>query len=425
MQKSSTLGDIADKGSTSGFDYLRIILAVSVMAWHSAGIVYGRDFAIYLASTPLGNVIFLILPAFFALSGFLVTSSLMRSRTLVEFMGLRLLRLIPALAVEIFLSALLLGPILTSFNISDYFRDSGFRAYFLNILGIIHYQLPGVFINNPIPTIVNGSLWTVPYELECYIAVGGLWLLRQRGNGYAALLLLGLWCGLLLTLLTFGRYEPIGADALNGRLLVAYFLAGVVLYLFRYRIAADWKMFAIATILAPLMVKFRIAIFLSPLIIAYLTVYIGLLQPPKLPIIFSGDYSYGIYLYAFPIQQSVYQLIPASHNWTSHFILSLALTSLLATFSWHAIERPTLKLKKYLRRENPTALPNQKSAIWVKHFAWLPIKAPLIKIDEHNAKSVSSLSIPPKHEWVWLTWIERRHSPESNEYRRPIDPTTD
>lgn len=349
MKIKTTLGSLADGGNTSGFDYLRLILAVSVLAWHSAGIVYSRSFSFYLADSFLGHFILLILPAFFALSGFLVASSLMRSRKLTEFLGLRILRLIPALAVEICLSALILGPILTSLTLSAYFSDHQVFQYFLNIIGFIHFQLPGVFLDNPIPAIVNGSLWTIPFELECYIALAALWVLRLKGNGPAVIIALLLWCGLLGTRLILGKYEPIGPDALNGRLLVAYFLAGVCLYEFRHKIPADFRLFLIAFAVSLFMVKSRSTILFSPLFIAYCTVYIGLLRPKRIPYIFSGDYSYGIYLYAFPIQQAVYALIPQSHSWPAHFVLSLLGTSVLAVFSWHAIEKPLLKLKRHLR----------------------------------------------------------------------------
>jgi peptidoglycan/LPS O-acetylase OafA/YrhL len=120
----------------------------------------------------------MILPMFFALSGFLVTGSLFRTRTLTEFIALRLLRLVPALAVEVTLSAVVLGALFTSLPIGQYFSDPAFWKYFLNIAGRIHYSLPGVFQDNPIP-IVNISLWTIPYELEWYLISApchsGLW----------------------------------------------------------------------------------------------------------------------------------------------------------------------------------------------------------------------------------------------------------
>jgi peptidoglycan/LPS O-acetylase OafA/YrhL len=105
---------------------------------------------------------------FFSLSGFLIAGSLERCRTVIFFAGLRIFRLFPALVVEVSLSALILGPLLTNIDLPSYLRGYDFSHYFRNMVGDIHYRLPGVFTDNPFPSFVNGQLWTVPYELRCY-----------------------------------------------------------------------------------------------------------------------------------------------------------------------------------------------------------------------------------------------------------------
>jgi len=96
-----------------------------------------------------------ILLAFFAPSGLLVSASLLRSRTIQGFLTLRAVRLVPALFFEVTISALILGPLLTVFTLRDYFTSPLFRAYWLNIVGYIHFQLPGLFLDNPDPNMVN------------------------------------------------------------------------------------------------------------------------------------------------------------------------------------------------------------------------------------------------------------------------------
>ncbi len=108
-----------------------------------------------------------VLPAFFALSGFLVSTSLFRSKTIFEFVTLRVVRMMPALFGEVLISALLLGPLLTAFTIQEYFSSRQFYVYWLNIIGEIHFQLPGLFLDNPDPGRVNLQLWTIPLELKC------------------------------------------------------------------------------------------------------------------------------------------------------------------------------------------------------------------------------------------------------------------
>ena len=96
---------------------------------------------------------------FFALSGFLVAGSMERTPKLSQFLTLRIIRLVPALAVEVLLCALILGPLVTNKPLWDYFAAPEFWAYFRNIVGDVHFTLPGVFEDNKLPRIVNASLW--------------------------------------------------------------------------------------------------------------------------------------------------------------------------------------------------------------------------------------------------------------------------
>lgn len=162
---------LAAENHPLGFDYLRLILALGIVGFHSFTTTHdvAADHLLWqsLWSAPLR----LILPMFFALSGFLVAASLSRSASLADFLIRRAIRIVPALLAEILLSALLLGALLTSFPLHLYFTDRAFFTYFLNVLGDVHFSLPGVFLHNPRSALVNGSLWTIPYEGLCYLAL--------------------------------------------------------------------------------------------------------------------------------------------------------------------------------------------------------------------------------------------------------------
>src|SRR5271170_1656034 len=121
----------------SGFDWMRIGLASAVALFHAFHCSYGAAGV----QAPIGfrPAIGLILPMFFALSGFLVAGSLERSRTVVTFLGLRVVRIVPALMVEVVLSALVLGPLVTTDDLRTYASNPAFYTYFLNIVGDIHY----------------------------------------------------------------------------------------------------------------------------------------------------------------------------------------------------------------------------------------------------------------------------------------------
>ena len=154
-------------GRPAGFDYLRISLAVLIVVWHTAITCYGVDAQIALSIGPTRSLWAAILPMFFSLSGFLVSGSLERSRTLVSFLGLRIIRLGPALIVESVIAMLIIGPIFTDLPLGQYFTAPDFWSYTGNMVGRIQFTLPGVFTTNPINHF-NGQLWTLPSELHCY-----------------------------------------------------------------------------------------------------------------------------------------------------------------------------------------------------------------------------------------------------------------
>lgn len=154
-----TIGSELDRhrGIAPGFDLLRICLAIGVVAWHTDAVVTGATSEMYWFVWLPG---YAILAAFFGLSGFLIAASGLRL-TLKNFLINRGLRIIPALAVEVILCMLLLGPLFTQLSIKDYLSNPRTWFYTTNIVGLIHFQLPGVFYNHP-TNIVNNSLWTVP-----------------------------------------------------------------------------------------------------------------------------------------------------------------------------------------------------------------------------------------------------------------------
>ncbi|APW37492.1 hypothetical protein RD110_10065 [Rhodoferax koreense] len=334
------------KGFTTGFDYLRFGLSLAVLIWHSYLFTFGLSEALELATNWSGRITYWILPMFFALSGFLITSSLSRTPSIKKFLWLRFIRIYPALTVEVILSALILGLLATSFSIRQYFSDPAFYRYLLNILGWIHYELPGVFLENPLPNLVNTSLWTVPFELECYIALTLLALFGLRKWPGWFLVTFTLLC-LIKTVVAI--YIPITAGSsanVNGRHLVLFFIAGVLININREKIPFSGALAILSTLLGALFLYNYQFIYLAPFPVAYLTIWLGLQRPKRIPYVMDGDYSYGIYLYAAPIQQAVWHFTVFGKTYVGNVILSIILTSIFAVFSWHAIEKPMLRFKK-------------------------------------------------------------------------------
>lgn len=330
----------------SGFDYMRVLLAFAVIGWHSLLISYGEAGTNGPWGRTLEPFALLIVPMFFALSGFLVAGSLERSRSLVGFVGLRVFRIMPALSVEVLLSALVLGPVLTTDSFASYVSDPTFHHYFWNILGDIHYLLPGLFKTNP-TDLVNGQLWTVPYELVCYVLLSVLMVTGIVHRRAWLLLFLGLCYAAQLANTVFrDQTEFHGA---GGSSIVMAFVTGVLF--FRYRERIPWSR---GLFLAALVFSLALPMYIpkgmrfAALPIAYVTVCLGLLNPPRNRFMLSGDYSYGLYLYGFPVQQAVYTVFPAFHSWYFNLLLAIPLTALIATGSWWLVERPILRHRTML-----------------------------------------------------------------------------
>ena len=131
------------------------------------------------------------------------------------------------------------------------------------------------------------------------------------------------------------------------RILVLCFLGGSVLYVWRRYIPCNAVLGLGSLIISVWLLRSATLFYYAPLPVAYLTTWLGLQNPPRLSLLDKGDYSYGIYLYAFPIQQVISTSGLHGGNYYAHIALSLAFTSIFAVFSWHVIEKPSLKLKRH------------------------------------------------------------------------------
>ena len=327
-------------GRPTGFDYLRIVLAVAITAWHTLLICYGNEGIRWSWAGPLRPVSFFLVPSFFALSGFLVAGSLLRN-DILSFLTLRALRILPALFCEVVISAFLVGVVFTTLPLQSYFASRDLWVYLLNIVGIIHFNLPGVFDNNMV-TFVNRQLWTIPRELECYIALSvlGICGIVRRLNWFVLVFWLATAAVFAQTLLTANAAPSILP---SGKLCVLTFLAGVLLFLAQERIPFNRWLCLLAMIGTWLTLVHPLTNPLAALPIAYLTIWLGLQNPYK-PTKLEADYSYGIYLYSFPLQQVAFQL--GCRAWYTNLLVGLSLAFVAAYLSWTFVERKVLARRK-------------------------------------------------------------------------------
>ena len=139
-------------------------------------------------------------------------------------------------------------------------------------------------------------------------------------------------------------YDPV----FPGKILVGCFQAGVLAFKYRDRTPASIPLAACAAALAIAGLLVPDAYYFISLPVAYLACYLGTLNPRRTWIVSSGDYSYGLYLYGFPIQQAFTALGSWTYNPPLDLCVALPVTFIVAWTSWHFVERPALRLKRYI-----------------------------------------------------------------------------
>lgn len=143
---------------------------------------------------------------FFVISGYLITASYLRRGDWRDYAICRVLRIMPAYAVVIALSVLVLGPLVSRLSFVDYFTTSQTWEYLRGVFPFaLHYALPGVFLENPYPLTVNGSLWTIPVEIAMYLLVGVLGVSGRLRISWCALC----WAAMALLHLMLHYHESL------------------------------------------------------------------------------------------------------------------------------------------------------------------------------------------------------------------------
>lgn len=341
----------------NNFNLVRLFAAWLVLFGHGFQFL-GQHEPVFMSSMPLGPLGVFI---FFSISGFLVTQSWQSDPDLIRFFARRALRIFPGLAVCILLTAFVLGPLISTLPASEYFSGPFVKNYLYNIALYPVFYLPGVFETNTIPNAVNGSLWSLPVEFMAYIILAfTLFLIR---NKWLYLLV----CSVLLAATVFWvpqLKEPVIFYATDLRQLFwcgSFFWVGSLIAVFRIheKLSLTWVTLAIVAIICleyyipALQVMLR---FLLPIAI----IGFGLASSQLISkLTHKHDYSYGIYIYAFPVQQSVVHLFPEI-SLPIYMVVCTAITLLLAYLSWNLVEKPALKLKPKTRKQ-PSTQPAERA----------------------------------------------------------------
>lgn len=338
-------GAVELRARVNNFDALRLFAALLVI-WGHEYAVLGLHVPLIAHNEPgaLGVVIF------FAISGYLVSQSWLNDPHILRFALRRVLRIWPGMSVVVLLCAFVLGPSITTLPTwTDYLRHPQTWEYLSNLWLDTRYVLPGIFETNPLAASVNGPLWTIPLEVRCYVVlalIAAAGALRSRWWPPLGLLL-------LMAILQWRYGAPSGQTPPPWSFGLQYgmvFALGSTLAVW-----APWWRPRWWTGLG-LFLGFCVALhYLGPDPLAGQSVILGLggaavfVGQASLPVLRRagrwGDFSYGLYIYAFPVQQSMVLWGATRWGFERSLLASLTVSLVLAGMSWHLIEKRALKLK--------------------------------------------------------------------------------
>lgn len=343
----------------------RLVLATGVILWHS-WLLTGRELTYQPAAQLLKHA---WVDGFFALSGFLITASWLNNPRLRTYFVARGLRILPGLWACLAVTALVIAPLgvaIQGGSFAKLLMSSAPIEYVVKNSAVVWAQpgIGGTPNGVPWPHGWDGSLWTLIWEVLCYIAVAvvGVTGLRNRRWLIPGALAVALLFSALLP--PWSIFVEIPAETGQGIDLVTaaqvvgmvvarfavMFLAGAFLYQFRNAIPANWLLVAAAAIItlaSALMPNYRL---IGAIPLAYLVIVSGaLIKNRRLNL--RTDLSYGMYIYAFPVQQLLVIVAIATVGLEHVNPIELAIVATIATLplaamSWFLVEKPALSLKR-------------------------------------------------------------------------------
>lgn len=338
-----------DKINSNNFDFLRVLFALVVTISH---LIFLGDIDIFKPYLKFFNSR-LAIDGFFTISGFLIAKSYSKSSSLKDYILKRVKRIVPAYIFIIIFCALFLS-VISSYSVTNYFGSSQFWKYLAANLSFQNYLepcLPGVFENNK-HCAVNGALWTIKLEEAFYLLLPIFyWLVKSKKvNIYFLSLVI-----YILSTIYFNYFVSIDmyriAKQLPGAL--AFFVAGI-LYYNNFSFFIKNKRFIILPCLIVFILEqyvFQTQI-LKPIAFSFMVFYIAYNFKFLNYVGKYGDFTYGIYIYHFPIIQLFFYLgFYDNYNPILMSALTMVLVLTLAVLSWHFIELPYLSKSRKKRQK--------------------------------------------------------------------------
>lgn len=347
------LGSILDADQNS-FNLVRLAAALAVLISHSFSINSGLN-----APEPLqGTTPFTLgghaVNAFFVVSGLTLSHSIERNPSLLHYTAARILRLFPGLFVFGCIFAFVAGPILTNLTIAEYFNDAHTWMYPFAVMFQFSQAVPPheIFMNAVFAGAVNSPLWTIKYEIMNYFALA--LLVRLGVFDRLPLLVLAVCSSIAIMFVANASSTEPGSTWLFqvGRYGVCFML-GVMAYQFRDVVDLS-PLFLLLTIALTVLLSTSIVreqIFI--VLVAHAVMVIGGIDFGRLTRFSrTNDISYGTYIYGWPIQQSIIQFCPGI-GIALLAVSSVLIVPLAGLASWAFVERPALRLKRWLPKSLP------------------------------------------------------------------------
>lgn len=344
-----SIGKVYNPNSNS-IGFLRLILALLVVIQHSFVLNGEKD---PLSLHNFSNFGAIGVNGFFILSGYLITSSWLNNQNLLKFVWKRVLRIFPAFWICLLITAMVFAPIilvLSGGEMNIDFLKSQITYIYKNLFLIVNQADIGNLMSKRSEHSFNGSLWTLSWEFLFYIclAIGGiLGFLSKRKTFIIAFIV----CYIVSYFMSeckctiFFKWYVSKSVAI----LPYMFGVGIIAFLIKDYLPNSFIIFTICLVAWVLDVKFNPHIPLHPFMLAYILLWLTVNLPFK-SIEKYGDFSYGIYIYHFPMIQLLLFITTVHLSSTSLFFISILPTLMIAYFSWNFIEKPALSLKNHFNK---------------------------------------------------------------------------
>jgi len=362
---SIKLETAAQRGNNN-LDLIRLFLAILVIYGHSFSVNpssgMGSDILYSITGFHSGDI---AIKGFFLISGFLVTDSILAHRSSMQYIVSRFFRIWPPLVVVVLLSALVMGPLVTSLSLDEYFADVGLRNYISKTItlqnwggqSVGYFELPGVFSNNTYPGFVNAPLWSLNAEVFGYFIVLFVFLAGGMHRFVAAILFTLIIADSLLPEKALFYWLPQNSTDFSA--LPFCFAFGVIMSIFKRDVTLNVS--AIVGLIA--VNHFIEGPLIKPLLaytILFLAIFLVASSKTARALHIPYDISYGVFLYGWPIQQIIAFYYP---NWPH--LLSLTASVLMAFVAGYLscvfVEKPSQKCGKAVMRLWRSYVPANKN----------------------------------------------------------------